>query len=166
MYKNISTLTLGVSLLLITSSSIAQHCNATSPTQDFIDHGNGTVSDKRTGLMWKKCLEGQDLVRCFGQPVLMPWEEAATHAQLASADQFAGFADWRLPSMDELDTIVDRNCQEPAANLQVFPRMPAAGLWSGNQTDPVAWSMDFGRGRAFKNLKAGGKYVRLVRNLR
>jgi hypothetical protein len=166
MNKKIVSLLLGGSLLLASHLGMAQYCNSASSSQSFIDNANGTVTDTRTGLMWKKCLEGQDHFRCFGQASLMRWEEAATRAQLASGDQFAGYADWRLPSVDELESIVDRNCEEPAANLQVFPRMPAAGLWSGNQADPVAWSMDFSKGRAFKNLKVGGKYVRLVRTSR
>lgn len=171
MKKKTATLTLGSALLLVCANwAVAQSCNintaSATPIQRFNDHGNGTLTDNRTGLMWKKCLEGQQGSACFGHPSLMPWEQAASHAQLASSDKFAGHSGWRLPTLEELDSIVDTSCEEPAANLQVFPRMPSAGLWSGNQSDPVAWSLDFGKGRAFQNLKVGGKYVRLVRNSR
>lgn len=159
--------------LLLTSTSwvmAQQNCNinmpSATPSQRFNDHGNGTLTDSRTGLMWKKCLEGQEGSSCFGRPIQMPWELAANQAQLASSDKFAGYDGWRLPSLAELESIVEKQCEEPAVNLQVFPLMPPEGLWSGNQSDSRAWSMDYAKGKAFENFKVGGKYVRLVRNLR
>ncbi|EIJ34683.1 DUF1566 domain-containing protein [Thiothrix nivea] len=171
MHQKTITLIMGGGLLFVCANwAMAQSCNinlaSTTPSQRFFDHGNGTVTDTRTDLMWKKCLEGQEGSACFGHPDLMPWELAANYAQLASGDKFAGHPGWRLPTLAELESIVDASCQEPAVNLQVFPSMPAAGLWSANQSDPVAWSMDFSKGRSYQNLKVGGKYVRLVRSSR
>lgn len=163
-------LTLSSGLLVCADWAMAQNCNInlalTTPSQRFVDHANGVVTDTHTGLMWKKCLEGQEGGNCFGHPSLAPWELAASYAQHANTGRFAGYSDWRLPTLDELESIVETSCQEPSVNLQVFPRTPAAGLWSGNQADPLAWSLDFSKGRAFQNLKVGGKYVRLVRNSR
>jgi Spy/CpxP family protein refolding chaperone len=31
---------------------------AANPDNAYIDHGDGTVTDTRTGLMWAKCLNG------------------------------------------------------------------------------------------------------------
>ncbi len=87
----------------------------------------------------------------------MPWEDAANNAQLASSDKFAGYTGWRLPTLNELESIVEQRCQEPAANLEVFPRMLAAGVWSGNQSDPRAWSMDFAKGQSIRELQGGGQ---------
>jgi hypothetical protein len=139
---------------------------ATTPLQRFFDHRDGTLTDQDTGLMWKKCLEGQQGTECYGKPLHIPWELAIEGAQLTSHSRFAGYSDWRLPTLEELETIVERQCQTPAINLQVFPRMPAEGVWSGNDLGENlnAAGMDFNRGNPFKSLKAGGKYVRLVRN--
>lgn len=166
------TLVLGGALLLSCANwaMAQQNCQsnipASTPLQRFNDQGNGTLIDTHTGLMWKKCLEGQNGERCRGQAVRMEWDRAANLAQLVGSDKFAGYNGWRLPTLDELNGIVEQRCVEPAANLDVFPRMPAVGLWSMNQIDSLAWSMDFDKGRAYENLKGAGMYIRLVRNLR
>ncbi|MGB4499160.1 MAG: hypothetical protein WBI40_10735, partial [Methylococcaceae bacterium] len=48
---------------------VAQTCQtasipATTPTNRFTVNNNGTVSDSKTGLMWKKCSEGQSGADC------------------------------------------------------------------------------------------------------
>jgi len=166
------TLVLGSSLLLSCANwaMAQQNCQgnipASTPVQRFNDQGNGTLIDTNTGLMWKKCLEGQTGERCVGSALRMEWDRAANLAQLVGSDNFAGYTGWRLPTLDELNSIVEQRCVEPAANLDVFPHMPAVGLWSMNQVDPLAWSMDFTKGRAYEHLKGAGMYIRLVRNLR
>ncbi|OQX13951.1 MAG: hypothetical protein BWK73_10765 [Thiothrix lacustris] len=166
------TLALGSALLFSCATSVmaTQDCQsnipASTPAQRFNDQGNGTLIDTYTGLMWKKCLEGQNGERCVGQALRMEWDSAANLAQLVGSDNFAGYNGWRLPTLDELNSIVELRCVEPSANLEVFPQMPAVGLWSINQADPRAWSMDFDKGRAYENFKGAGKYIRLVRNLR
>jgi hypothetical protein len=163
-------LTLG-SMVLLTSTTFvmaAQQCSGGLPsatsTQRFNDHGNGTLTDSRTGLMWKKCLEGQEGRSCGGSGSRMSWEDAANTAQLSGSDRFAGQAGWRLPTLAELRSLVEQGCTAPAANLEVFPHMLAVGLWSSDQEDPRAWSLDFAKGKSYKNFKGAGMYVRLVRN--
>ena len=135
-----------------------------TPSQRFNDHGDGTVTDHTTGLMWKKCLEGQQGSSCFGKLQLYSWTLANQQANTNQHDRFAGFSEWRLPTLTELESIIETQCTNPAANLHIFPGTPAAGLWSGDDADPNAWSVDFSKGVAYPVLKAGGKFVRLVRN--
>jgi len=59
----------------------------------YIDNGDGTVSDLVTGLMSQQT-PGEKLT----------WDEARTEA--ASAD-LAGYSDWRLPTIKELQSLVD-----------------------------------------------------------
>jgi hypothetical protein len=70
---------------------------------DFHDNGDGTVSDRATGLMWTKADSGKG----------MNWEQA-----LAYAEQFtlAGHTDWRLPNAKELQSLVDYNRSPVAAD--------------------------------------------------
>ncbi len=147
----------------------AQQCSysvsPTTPTVRFSSHGNGTVTDQKTGLMWKQCLEGQMGSNCLGSPAVVSWDMAATIARQAAGARFAGYTDWRLPSVEELQSIVERQCQEPAINLSIFLHSPARSVWSASEASYNAWSLDFGRGLPFTSLKAGGKYVRLVRNV-
>jgi hypothetical protein len=158
-------------VLLATQTPLlaAQECNSRSALpangERFTSHSNGTVTDKQTQLMWKQCMEGQRGARCLGQAAVLPWDRALQTAYTASQVNFAGHSDWRLPTVEELLSLVDKQCREPAINLRFFPATPASSLWSGNQSDPNAWSVDFSAGHPFQSFKAGGKYVRLVRNL-
>jgi len=61
---------------------------------DFVDNGDGTVTDQATGLMWMQADGGQAL----------NWEEALAYAANLDA---AGHEDWRLPDAKELQSIVD-----------------------------------------------------------
>ncbi|QIZ82627.1 DUF1566 domain-containing protein [Thalassovita gelatinovora] len=64
---------------------------------DFADHGDGTVIDASTGLMWSKTDSG----------IAMSWQDALAFAQTANTDAYLGHDDWRLPNIKELQGIVD-----------------------------------------------------------
>ena len=66
-------------------------------TNDFHDNTDGTVTDRATGLMWAKSDSGQGL----------NWQAALAWAQQKNAEKFLGHADWRLPSVKELQSLVD-----------------------------------------------------------
>ncbi len=61
---------------------------------DFEANGDGTVTDHATGLMWQQADSG----------VGMDWEEALAYAENST---LAGYDDWRLPNVRELQSIVD-----------------------------------------------------------
>lgn len=61
---------------------------------DFVDNGDGTITDSATGLMWTQGDSGR----------AMTWEAALAYAE--SLD-YAGHTDWRLPNPKELQSIVD-----------------------------------------------------------
>ncbi len=61
---------------------------------NFKDNGDGTISDKATGLMWTK---GDSMIG-------MNWERALGYAEQSTA---SGYSDWRLPNAKELQSIVD-----------------------------------------------------------
>lgn len=61
---------------------------------DFVETGKGTIIDKATGLMWMKDDSGRG----------MTWQEALEYAENYGYD---GYDDWRLPSVKELQSIVD-----------------------------------------------------------
>ncbi len=61
---------------------------------DYVDNGDGTVTDRATGLMWQKADSG----------TTMNWEEALSYAENL---KYAGYDDWRLPNAKELHSIVD-----------------------------------------------------------
>jgi hypothetical protein len=73
---------------------------------NFVDNGDGTISDLATGLMWQKADDG----------VSRDWEAALKYAE---GLELAGQSDWRLPNAKELQSIVDysrspQNTNSPA----------------------------------------------------
>jgi len=69
----------------------------------FVDNGDGTITDRATGLIWTKADSGKT----------MNWQEALRHAEDL---EYAGHDDWRLPNVKELQTIVDYSRAPDARN--------------------------------------------------
>ncbi len=61
---------------------------------NFKDNGDGTISDIATGLMWAKDDSAE----------AVEWGDALQYAENA---EMAGYSDWRLPNVKELQSIVD-----------------------------------------------------------
>jgi len=70
---------------------------------DFKDNNNGTVTDKATGLMWMK-LDSGKLKAGKNKDGKMNWQQALDWAESL---EYAGYSDWRLPNVKELQSIVD-----------------------------------------------------------
>ncbi|MDX9822108.1 MAG: DUF1566 domain-containing protein [Syntrophales bacterium] len=71
-------------------------------TVRFIANTNGTVTDKKTGLMWAAEDNGSDI----------GWEEAKSYCHRFRA---GGYTDWRMPTQDELNSLYDAGKSRPAA---------------------------------------------------
>ncbi|MCI5192165.1 MAG: DUF1566 domain-containing protein [Candidatus Electrothrix sp. AU1_5] len=142
----------------------------------YIDHGDGTITDTDTGLMWKRCLEGLSGVNCEeGKAERYTWDEAVKRFKNV---EYAGYADWRLPTIDELKTLVycskgknkEGYCKGgsavPTINQQAFPNAEASYVWSGspyaNNSD-YAWVVDFINGDSNYDGRFNNVAVRLVR---
>jgi len=73
----------------------------------FEDRGDGTILDRRTGLLWLK--NGKSTLGAI------TWQEAGA---FCDGLQYAGFTDWRLPTKEEFATIVDTANQSPALPMK------------------------------------------------
>jgi hypothetical protein len=167
-----------LSLLLLSQQDIvhAQICSvsivASTPTSQFIDHNNGSLTDKKTGLVWKKCSEGQTWNTltggCNGKTVRYSWRGALQHAQTVNnSGGFAGSTDWRVPDIKALASIVEPRCSAPTINSTVFPGTPSATFWSTSSSalnGESAWRISFKDGDDdWKNKKGSLNQIRLVR---
>lgn len=133
-----------------------------TPTSRFeINQADGVVLDKHTKLTWKICAEGQRYLagNCSGSAHRFTFNEAFENFGRESSD-------WRLPSMDELDSIVEWRCQYPALNERIFPDSPDASFWSGSVSvddSSYAWLMFFSIGSSTTVAKTNSAAIRLVR---
>ena len=71
----------------------------------FVDNMDGTVTDRKTGLMWIKNGWRIDFLSA------VTW-----HAAVTKCANFAGgkYTDWRLPTVKEWKSLVDRSVSSPA----------------------------------------------------
>lgn len=77
---------------------------------DFVSNDDGTVTDKVTGLMWQAADDG----------VRRNWQDSLAYAEGAN---LAGYSDWRLPNIKELQSIVEYGGEVgawPAIDTQFF----------------------------------------------
>lgn len=96
----------------------------------FTDNGDGTVTDKATGLMWMKADSGQG----------MDWEAALAWSEEL---RLAGHDDWRLPNAKELQSIVDYSrSPKTTRSAALAPVFESAAITDedGNKNYPFYWS--------------------------
>ncbi|HWQ67845.1 MAG TPA: DUF1566 domain-containing protein [Methanospirillum sp.] len=64
---------------------------------DLVTNGDGTITDRATGLMWSEPDSGSG----------MNWKDALSWVQMKNTAMYLGYNDWRLPNAKELQSIVD-----------------------------------------------------------
>jgi hypothetical protein len=100
--------------------------NTSYGINDFVDNNDGTITDNATGLMWSKDDSGEG----------MDWEAALAYAE---GSEYAGYDDWRLPNIKELQSIADYSGAFPAMDTSVFNLTELTNIMG--QTDyPFYWS--------------------------
>ncbi len=106
--------------------------------QKFEDNGNGTVSDNDTKLMWQQGENDKE----------MTWKSAITYCKNLP---LAGYNDWRLPSIDELKSIIDLK-EKPTINKMYFPNVNSSLYWSSTTNasgSSYAWHVYFHYGYVY-----------------
>ena len=152
----------------------------TTPTSDFVLSADGTARHVPTGLIWKRCAEGQawESGGCSGSPEEFNWQSALQQSNTVNTSGgFAGQSDWRLPDIKELQSIVEQQCYGPALNPVVFPNQSTSTFWSSSPSaygSDGAWVVNFNNGHALPiilfgdgtslNIRSDSRYARLVRS--
>lgn len=169
----------GVCLLLLPSVvTAAQAClpitSISATTAHLTDNNNGIISDPNRELEWKKCSEGQMFMSagntCVGLATELNWGAALTQAQTvntATGGENLGQTDWRVPTIKELNSIVEESCINPAIGATVFPETMDSEYWSSSKiaSGDSAWAINFSTGDDMDDQnKSNLNYVRLVRS--
>ena len=165
---------LWLTLLAMSYAVQAQTCKpesipASTPNSQLQDNGDGTITDRKTGLIWKQCLEGQSGSDCASSGVeIFSWQQALQRAQTVnSGGGFAGASVWRVPTIKELRSLVEQQCADPAINLTRFPNPGSDFVWSSSAvagSTNYAWYVVFYNGNTFWDDKGGYGQLRLVRS--
>jgi hypothetical protein len=166
---------IGASLFVLSTHSAAQSCHSdtmteTTPDTQYVVHGDGTITDTTTALMWKQCVEGLSEPDCTsGMAELQTWQDALQTANNTNYNGgFAGYADWRVPSIAELVSLVEEQCTGPSINESVFPNTAKKFIWTSSpdfNLDKGSWSVDFNIGTTATLERDSPFQVRLVRSV-
>ena len=107
--------------------------NTSYGVNDFVNNGDGTVTDNATGLMWAQNDNGQGL----------DWTEALAWIEQRNAEAYLGYQDWRLPNVKELHSILDyTRSPDTTASAAIDPVFDTTSITNeAGQTDyPSYWS--------------------------
>lgn len=112
----------------------------------------GIVTDTATVLEWQQTHAAST----------MTWSDAVTYCQNLNL----GGTGWRLPTMKELQTIVDETRYSPAIDATAFPGTPSSDFWSSSRNAyamAFAWVVNFNYGDTATNAIHNNSHVRCVR---
>ena len=90
---------------------------------DLVDNQDGTVTDKVTGLMWQKA----------GSTSPMTFDSARKYVQELNSSRYGGYGDWRLPTMEELCSLVERTPNKSEKLIDGVFDPPLETCWSSDE---------------------------------
>ncbi len=116
--------------------------------------GNDVVIDHATGLMWHQS----------GSMDFMRWNGAKEWIRVLNNRGYAGFKDWRLPTLDEAVSLLESGRSNNLYIDSVFSE-EQWGIWTGDKHGSLGvWSVYFSLGNVRWRVK--NRYVRPVRLLK
>jgi len=142
-------------------------CEGKTLKSKFTVNANGTVTDKKTKLMWMQCSIGQSGSDCSGAGETFTYAYSLQQAININQTGFADFKDWRVPTLKELTSMVDLTCGKPVLNTTAFPNVPKGWFWTSsphNSNVYYAWMVYYEHAKHHTDVKYGTNYVRLVRD--
>lgn len=105
-----------MSVLLFSQIAVGSECDFNQVDRSRFSIHQNTVLDTQTNLLWQRCRYGLTLInhRCSGEKGLYQLTEIEN---LLKSSQDG----WRLPTVQELYSLAEVNCNQPSLNTEVFP---------------------------------------------
>lgn len=124
----------------------------------YHDNHDGTVTDHATGLMWEKS----------GSPGTLKYENALEYVKKLNQDKFAQHDDWRLPTVDELASLLEPEMKNKDLYIDPVFDHKQRWCWTSDKKDSLsgpAWVFNFNFGRvSWIHLVHDLSFVRSVRS--
>jgi hypothetical protein len=100
-------------------------------TARFTDHGDGTVTDNLTGLMWTKNAGQGTPPDYYG--TTKSWDDAVDHC---NSLEVGGYEDWRLPNRFEMESLIDPSVYDGLSEGHPFTDVHTGGsyYWTSTTT--------------------------------
>ena len=123
---------------------------------DFAAFGNDVVIDHKTGLMWQR-----------GGLDIMSLRSMQNSIKEVNKKGFAGFNDWRLPTMEEAMSLMETELNDKGVYLKHCFSKEQPFIFVAAQRQPGGhWFVDYKQGRAFwSSGTIPGGFGRLVRKI-
>ncbi|MDB4077617.1 DUF1566 domain-containing protein [Porticoccaceae bacterium] len=140
LFRTISTVGLALAMLLLLASCdgyrVAEKCSDYIPRGDkgkFVTDTTGIAKDIETGTTWYRCAAGMRFsnFRCKGDTLNLSWDDATEYAKEFSEKSGV---EWRLPTNDEMKSIIEPSCISPAVNENVFPSTATNNHWTSTDS--------------------------------
>lgn len=105
------------------------------PSPRFSENDDETVTDNLTGLIWPADGNTPAVGACAAG--WRGWEEAIDYVACVNSENYLGYNDWRLPNINELETLLHAGADNPAdwLNTQGFSGVKEDGYWSSTIYD-------------------------------
>lgn len=125
------------------------------PSTRFIDNGDATITDKLTNLMWTQDANAPGPADC-SPSVAKSNTEALTYIDCLNTNSYLGHADWRMPNVNELASLVNREVQYPYLWLNAQGFTNVKNSWYRSSTTTAsntlhAWVVMMNNGNIFND---------------
>ena len=116
--------------------------------------GDKIVIDHATGLMWHQSGAKND----------MSWNKANQWVVDLNSREYAGYNDWRLPTVEEAASLLESETKNGILNIDPAFYSIQAWIWTGDRYGPdKAWVVHFKRWHVAWHFNVIDTYVRPVR---
>ena len=132
-----------------------------SKSLTYTDTNLGMITESETGFRWQKCVWGQNAQSCSGTATASTY----TNAQNYCSSLHLGARVWRVPTIQELNTLVDLGTSSPSLKTDFFPATPNSGFWTSTPYSKDAtqnWIISFDTGSHTTSSKTSNNFVRCI----